>query len=117
MLFRSKGAVANHQFYLSARPYAEKYSEVIHVLLDEIAKVDQWGKQNPKEVAKFIAPLMGIDLPIVEIAANRLSYGVKPVTADVLAAQQKIADKFFELKLVPKQIRVSDAALKNVGKP
>ena len=117
VLADGKGAVANHQFYLSARPYAEKYSEVIHVLLDEIAKVDQWGKQNPKEVAKFIAPLMGIDLPIVEIAANRLSYGVKPVTADVLAAQQKIADKFFELKLVPKQIRVSDAALKNVGKP
>jgi sulfonate transport system substrate-binding protein len=117
VLADGKGAVANHQFYLSARPYAEKYPEVIHALLDEIDKVDQWGKQNPKEVAKFIAPLIGIDLPIVEIAAGRLTYGIKPVTADVLAAQQKIADKFFELKLVPKQIRVSDAAWKHAGKP
>jgi len=117
VLADGKGAVANHQFYLSARPYAEKYPDVIHVLLDEIDKVDQWGKQNPKEVAKFIAPLIGIDLPIVEIAASRLTYGIKPVTADVLAAQQKIADKFFELKLVPKQIRVSDAAWKHAGKP
>lgn len=115
VLADGKGAVANHQFYLSARPYAEKYPEVIHTLLEEINKVDQWGKQNPKEVAKFIAPLMGIDLPIVEIAANRLTYGVKPVTADVLAAQQKIADKFFEIKLVPKQIRVADAAWKHAG--
>lgn len=111
-----KGAVANHQFYLSARPYAEKYPEIVHILLEEIDKIDQWGKQNPQEVAKFISPLIGIELPVVEVATGRLSYGVKPVTADVLAAQQKIADKFFELKLVPKQVRIADAAWNPVGK-
>ena len=111
-----KGAVANHQFYLSARAYAEKYPEIVHILLEEIDKIDQWGKQNPKEVAKFISPLIGIELPVVEVAANRLSYGVKPVTPDVLAAQQKIADKFFELKLVPKQVRIADAAWNPVVK-
>lgn len=105
-----KGAVANHQFYLSARAYAEKYPEIVHILLEEIDKIDQWGKQNPKEVAKFISPLIGIELPVVELAAQRLSYGVKAVTPEVLAAQQKIADKFFELKLVPKQVRIADAA-------
>ena len=110
VLVDGKGAVANHQFYLSARAYAEKYPDIVHILLDEIDKVDQWGKQNPGEVAKFISPLIGIDLPIIDLAAHRLSYGVKPVTPEVLAAQQKIADKFFELKLVPKPVRVADAA-------
>ena len=43
----------------------------------------------------------------------RNSYGVKPVTSEVLVAQQKIADKFFELKLVPRQVRVADAAWHN----
>lgn len=111
-----KGAVANHQFYLSARAYAEKYPEIVHILLEEIDKIDQWGKRNPNEVARFIAPLIGIELPVIEIAASRLSYGVKPVTPDVLAAQQKIADKFFELKLVPKQVRIADAAWNPVVK-
>lgn len=110
VLADGKGAVANHQFYLSSRAYAEKYPDIVHILLEEIDRIDQWGKQNPKEVAKFISPLIGIDLAVIDVAAHRLSYGVKPVTADVLAAQQKIADKFFELKLVPKQVRVSDAA-------
>lgn len=104
-----KGAVANHQFYLAARAYAEKHPEIVHILLDEIDKIDQWGRQNPKEVAKFIAPLIGIDLPIIDVAAHRLTYGVKPVTTEVIAAQQKIADKFYELKLVPKHVKVSDA--------
>jgi sulfonate transport system substrate-binding protein len=110
VLADGKGAVANHQFYLAARAFAEKHPEVVHILLEELDKIDQWGKQNPKEVAKFLAPQIGIEEPIVEVAALRYSYGVKPVTVEVLAAQQKIADKFFELKLVPKQVRVADAA-------
>lgn len=110
VLADGKGAVANHQFYLSSRAFAEKYPEIVKILIEEVDKIDQWGKQNPKEVAKFLAPQIGIDLPIVELAADRLTYGVKPVTPEVLAAQQKIADKFFELKLVPKQVRVADAA-------
>lgn len=110
ILADGRGAVANHQFYLSSRAYAEKYPDIVRILLEEIDKVDQWGKQNPKEVAQFIAPLIGIELPVVEVAAHRLSYGVKPVTPEVLDAQQKIADKFYEVKLVPKQVRVSDAA-------
>ena len=110
VLADGRGAVANHQFYLAARAFAEKHPEVVHILLEELDKIDQWGKQNPQEVAKFLAPQIGIEQPIVEVAALRYSYGVKPVTAEVLAAQQKIADKFFELKLVPKQVRVADAA-------
>ena len=105
-----KGVVANHQFYLAARSFAEKYPAVLHILIEEIDRIDQWGRLNPKEVAKFFAPQIGIDLPIVELAAQRLSYGVKPVSDEVLAQQQKIADTFYELKLVPKQVHVADAA-------
>ena len=115
VLADGKGAVANHQFYLAARPFAEKYPEVVHIIIEELDKIDQWGKQNPQEVAKFLAPQIGIEQSIVEVAALRYSYGVKPVAADVLAAQQKIADKFFELKLVPRHVRVADAAW-NTGK-
>jgi len=116
VLADGKGVVANHQFYLAARSFAEKYPGVVHVLIDEIALVDQWGKRNPKEVARFLAPQIGIDLPIVEIAAQRLTYGIEPITAEVLAQQQKIADTFYELKLVPKLVKVSEATWRNSKK-
>ena len=45
----------------------------------------------------------------MELAAKRYSYGVKPVTAEVIAEQQKIADVFSNLKLIPKKITVKDA--------
>ena len=84
----------------------------MHTLIEEIDRIDQWGRLNPKEVAKFLAPQIGIDLPIVELAAQRLSYGVKPVSDEVLAQQQKIADTFLSLGLIPKPISVADAVRK-----
>ena len=35
------------------------------------------------------------------MAVERRSYGVQPITPEVVAAQQKIADVFFELGLIP----------------
>ena len=67
------------------------------------------AKANPAEVARQLAPLVGLDAAIVEVAARRASYGATPVTAKVLASQQTIADTFSELKLIPKQVSVKDA--------
>jgi sulfonate transport system substrate-binding protein len=105
------GLVANHQFYLASRSYAEKHRDVISIVLDELAKVDDWGKQNLKEVATLLAAQTGLDSAVVELAAQRYSYGVKPVTDEVIRAQQKVADAFANLKLIPKAIAVKDARL------
>jgi sulfonate transport system substrate-binding protein len=111
VLADGKGLVANHQFYLAARPYAEKNSDIVRILLEEIAKVDEWGAKNPKDVAQILAAQTGLDVEVVALAASRYSYGVKPITAEVLEQQQKLADAFANLKLIPKPIAVKDAQL------
>lgn len=104
-----RGAVANHQFYLAARPYADKRPEVIQIIVEELAKLDAWAEGRAKEVAQLLAPQIGLDLAITELAASRFAYGIKPISPAVAAEQQKIADVFFELKLIPKAIKISDA--------
>ncbi len=105
------GLVANHQFFLASRPYAEKNPKILSILLDELDKVDQWGAKNLKEVAAVLSQQTGLDTATVELAAKRYSYGVKPVSPSVIAEQQKIADVFTHLKLIPKKISVKDAVL------
>lgn len=105
------GLVANHQFFLASRGYAQKHPRLIAILLEELDKIDQWGAKNLKEVATVLAEQTGLDYPTVELAAKRYSYGVKPITEQVLADQQKIADVFAQLKLIPKSINVKDAVL------
>ena len=38
-----------------------------------------------------------------------MAYGVQPITPDIVEAQQKIADTFHKLGLLPKPITVRDA--------
>jgi sulfonate transport system substrate-binding protein len=49
-------------------------------------------------------------LASVETALKRQAYGIKPITDSVIAAQQQVADTFFALGLLPKQVKISDAA-------
>ncbi|MDB5959373.1 MAG: sulfonate transporter substrate-binding protein [Massilia sp.] len=105
------GLVANHQFYLAARPYAEKNADIVAIVLEEMGKVDDWGRQHPAEVASILARQTGLEAAVLEKAAARYSYGVKPVSPAVIAEQQKIADVFTSLKLIPNPINVKSAQL------
>jgi sulfonate transport system substrate-binding protein len=109
VLADGKGLVANHQFYLAARPFAEKHGDLVRIAIDEVARVDAWGSDNPQEVASILAAQTGLPLEAVALAASRYSYGVKPITPQVLGEQQKIADAFHNLKLIPKPLVVRDA--------
>jgi len=103
------GLVSNHQFYLASRSYADKNPQVVQAIVDELGKLDAWATKNASEVARFLSPQIGLDLQITEVAASRFAYGIQPISPAVAAEQQKIADAFFDLKLIPKAIKVSDA--------
>lgn len=111
ILADGKGLVSNHQFFLAARPYAEKNPEIIKIILEELVAVDEWAQRSLKEAAAILSTQIGLDVGVVELAASRYTYGVKPISDTVLAEQQKIADVFANLKLIPKKIAVRDAAL------
>jgi sulfonate transport system substrate-binding protein len=109
VLADGKGLVSNHQFYLASRGYSDQKPEVIAAIVDELAKLDAWAVNNGKEVAALLAPQIGLSIDITERSANRFAYGIKPISAQVAAEQQKIADTFFDLKLIPKAVKVNDA--------
>src|SRR5580692_606620 len=48
ILADGNGVVSNHQFFLAARSYAKKREDVIAIILDELATVDQWAKTDTK---------------------------------------------------------------------
>ena len=105
------GLVSNRQFFLAARSYADKNPEVLRLVQEELGKIDQWAQQNPQQAALALAHQTGLDPAVLELAARRLSYGVQPVSPAVLSEQQRIADSFADLKLIPKKINVRAALL------
>jgi sulfonate transport system substrate-binding protein len=111
ILADGNGVVSNHQFFLAARPYAKKRADVVAIIIEELAKVDEWAKTNTKDAAAVLKPQIGVDQATLELALSRGGYGVTPVNDAVLAEQQNIADAFYELKLIPKHINVRDATV------
>ncbi len=105
-----EGLVANREFYLATKSFADKNPNHLKAILEEIQKVDDWAASQPTEVAKLLSPELGIDVPTLEEVSKRRPYGVKPITDDVVAYQQKVADTFYELKVLPKQLKISEVA-------
>jgi sulfonate transport system substrate-binding protein len=103
-----KGIVDNNQFYLATKPYAQQHPKVIQTLVDEVRAVGEWSNANPEEVTNQVAPLLGLSEDITRTAVKRQGYGAVFITSDTIAAQQKIADTFYQLKLIPKPLRIAD---------
>ena len=104
------GIVSNYQFYFSSKNFLENDPKIVDLVLAQLSEVDDWAKGDIHAVAEQLAPAIGVPVPVVEVALKRQSYGIKPITEGVIADQQQVADSFFALGLLPKQIKISDAA-------
>jgi len=104
------GIVSNYQFYFASKKFLGADPKIVDVVLAQLSEVDDWAKGDTHAVAEQLAPAIGLPVPVVEVALKRQSYGIKPVTDSVIVDQQQVADTFFALGLIPKQIRISDAA-------
>lgn len=105
----SQGLVANRDFYLSLKDFADKNPKIIQAIREETQKVSDWADKNPEQVADFLAPLLKIDKDILLTVTKRRDYGFEKITPKIVAEQQAIADSFLKLKLIAKPIKVADA--------
>ncbi|UUX94329.1 sulfonate ABC transporter substrate-binding protein [Aquabacterium sp. J223] len=103
------GVAQNYAFYVAERGYAQRRPQVIRTLFEDSVEQGRWIKANLAQAAALIAPLQGLDVAVVEQALRRYQFGVQPLSPQVAAEQQKLADAFAELKLLPKPVRIADA--------
>lgn len=100
---------SNREFFLSSKQLAEEHPEVLDIIYEEIEETEKWVQENKEEAAEFLAPEIGMDLEVLNRTLERRPFGVQRVSDEVIHDQQKIADQFYGLKLIPKEISVKDA--------
>src|SRR3984885_6314372 len=76
------GAVANNQFYLARKAFVDADPQVVDAVIDAVADVDRWAKDNSAAVAAQLSAGIGIPAPVLEIALKRQTYGIKPLDED-----------------------------------
>jgi sulfonate transport system substrate-binding protein len=106
------GIAPNYQFYLAGQKFMSANPQVVDTVIGAIVDIDDWARGREKAVAEELSAGIGIPAPVLEIALRRQTYGIKPLDADVIAAQQSVADTFYALGLLPKPIVVSTVVRK-----
>ncbi|MFT3778867.1 MAG: aliphatic sulfonate ABC transporter substrate-binding protein [Ottowia sp.] len=109
------GIASYQRYYLASTRYAQARPDVLRVIYAELEKTGRWVKQQPREAARLLAPVWGLDAATIEQANGRRSYAVRPVVPEGLREQQKIADAFLAEKLLPRRVDALDAALFKPG--
>jgi len=105
--------VSNYQFYFSSRKFLADNAGAVDVVLEALNETDDWVKNHIEETASQLSPSVGLPPAVLAVSLKREAYGIRPITDEVIASQQRIADTFFALGLLPKALTVSDLQRKH----
>jgi aliphatic sulfonates family ABC transporter substrate-binding protein len=109
VLATSRDIAPQNSFYLSSRRYVQANAAVIEAVIDELGKVAAWSNAHRPEVAQLLADGTGVPLDAMQRAVARSIYAIGPVTDEIVAQQQQVADRFYRLGLIPARIAIADA--------
>jgi len=95
-------------FFIANRDFASNHARETREIIEGLAEAGRWAEAHRDAVAASLAAVTGVPLDIQTVAANRATFPIGPVTDDIIATQQAVADRFYKLGLIPKPIVVRD---------
>ncbi len=109
-LVGGSGFVTGREFYFASRKALDEHRDVVRAFLGELLRVKNWAKEHRAEVNQLLAEQTKLDPVAVTLAENRRNrYDTGPLTAELVADQQALADRYVELGLLPHRIEVREA--------
>lgn len=104
------GLPPSHAFILAHRDFVARDPANLVRVLNGLAEEGEWANGNRGEVAALQAQETNLPLALLMKTVERDDFTVRPITTEVIAAQQAIADRFLALGLLPKAVTIADAA-------
>ncbi|GEO99960.1 aliphatic sulfonate ABC transporter substrate-binding protein [Methylobacterium haplocladii] len=117
ILAQASEITPTNNFFLANRTAIEANPERVTAAIEALGGVAAWCEANRGEVAKSLSRITGVPLPATERTVGRIRYVIAPMSAQVTAEQQRIADRFHGLKIIPRAIRVADIVWTPPGVP
>lgn len=96
--------------YLSSADFLAQHRGALRELLRELEELKRWAKEHPDETAKLLSREVGIEAAVLERAERRQGrYGVETDAGAIMVEQQRLADDYLRLGLLPRSIDVRTA--------
>lgn len=109
LLVDGEGLTTDRDFFVATKDFYKANPEVIEIIIEEIASSSKWANENPDELVEKLAPILGIDEAAIRMSVERRTYGVENISEEIMEEQQEIANTFYQLQIIPKEIQVREA--------
>ncbi|SPL69683.1 aliphatic sulfonate ABC transporter substrate-binding protein [Acinetobacter stercoris] len=105
---------AAYSFYLSSPKFLQTHPVEAQKFISSLNQADTWINANPEETTKILAESTGIDLKVAErvMEHRNTPSPVSLLDEKTVQDQQKIADLFSGLKLVPNAVQIKEHSWK-----
>ncbi len=112
MLADGFGLVGNREMLLASKAMVRDHRDLIASILKAAESEVQWATSNRGMLAQILADDLKIDFVSAKrVTERRVFDGMSVMSPAVVAEQQRIADTFTSLGVIPHPISVGDAAL------
>ncbi len=105
----ARGLAANRAFYVARQAFADAQPEIVEAFVGQAGAVGRWANDSRALAARILAPEVGLPERAIEAALARTPFDARPLDAESIVAQQRIADTFYSLQLIARPVHVSDA--------
>ena len=95
-------------YILANRSFADAHPEAVAGIIAALTATAEWANGHRDEVAGALSEITGVPIGPETVTVGRATYAIYPLTGAIVAGQQKTADRFLKLGLIPKPITVRD---------
>ena len=111
VLTTSEGLLDNWGYFIGNGAYTQKNPDVIVAVIEELAKVGAAAQADLDSTVKLLAGITGVPENITRVTLTRSQADLGEVSLvpdAAVAYQQALADSFYKLGIVPKQLTITD---------
>jgi sulfonate transport system substrate-binding protein len=111
VLVTTDGIVDSWGFYQANGAFARDHADIVAEVIAVLKQVGEAAQTNLDATISQISQITGVPEPIQRIALTRDGAdlgGIFPITDETIVYQQALADEFFALGIIPRQLTISD---------
>ncbi len=96
--------------YLAAEAFVDEHPDLLARILEQHQAATDWADAHRAEYYTLLEEDTGIPAEVWnETYAGREFYDLEPLTPEIIASQQGVADTLFNLGVIPQAVTVQDA--------
>jgi sulfonate transport system substrate-binding protein len=108
VLAESTAITPQNSFIISSRSFVESHPDIVSKVVADLARVGAWAAEHRTDIAELIAAATGVPYEPTLRAAQRNPLKILPVSQADIQSQQEIADRFYRIGVIPRQINVAE---------